>query len=166
MPDDRLQQLKDRNDIGDLLHSYCLTLDRMQLDELAALFTEDCSVAFGADPLLQSNGSAALARSLQRMWRWKRTSHHLSNIVISFEGPDAADVVSYVMAWHEDPNGQTATVFGQYRDRVVRTDVGWRIASRRMLMNGNDAGFTLDLFPAERKPPPRDWTAPVFAKRP
>lgn len=165
MSDVRLQQLIDRSEICDLLNRYCLALDRMQLDELAALFTEDCSVAYGADPLLHSDSSAALARSLERMWRWTRTSHHLSNIVIDFQRHDTATAVSYVMAWHERSDGETATVFGQYQDCVVRTNVGWRIAERRMLMNGNDAGFTLDLFPAERNPPPPGWTAPVFAKR-
>ena len=124
-------------------------------------------MVYGAGPALASQGRAALARSLERMWRWARTSHHLSNVRITFEGPDAAQAISYVIAWHERPDGSTATVYGQYRDRLVRTAQGWRIARRRMLMNGSDAGFTVPITPLERRPAPAGWTAPdIDAARP
>jgi len=161
MQEAEVRDLQDRRDIGEVLVRYCVLLDAMRLDELAALFTNDCKVAYGEDELLQSDGASALADSLQRMWRWARTSHHLSNVLIEFDAPGLASAISYVMAWHERPDGTTATVYGQYRDHLVRTDGGWRIAERRMLMNGNDAGFSLALFPAEREPPPPGWTAPA-----
>lgn len=144
----------------DLLVDYCLYLDRMELQSLAALFTPDCVVIYGEDPRLQSRGASALAGSLERMWRWSRTSHHLSNVRIAFDGEDAADVTSYVVAWHERHDASVATAFGQYRDRVVRTAEGWRIAQRRMFMNGSDAGFTVPITPVERRPPPPGWKAP------
>ena len=160
MSNARLRRLIDRGEIAELLNRYCIALDRMELGELASLFTEDCSVAYGPDDSLRSEGSAALVRSLARMWRWTRTSHHLSNVVVDFDDEDTASAVSYVIAWHERPDGTTATVFGQYRDTVVRVDGAWRIAKRRMFMNGNDAGFTVNLFPATREPPPPGWTPP------
>lgn len=156
------RELVDRQAIHDLLLDYCLYLDRMELDALAALFTADCEVVYGDDPRLRSRGAAALATSLERMWRWARTSHHLSNVRIAFEASDSAAVTSYVLAWHERPDGSTATIYGQYRDRVVRTDAGWRIADRQMLMNGCDAGFTVPITPLERRGPPAGWEAPAI----
>lgn len=160
MTETQAARLADRQAIGEVLVDYCCALDRMDLDRLSALFTEDCSVDYGPDPRLKSDGRAALAQSLERMWRWSRTSHHLSNVQIRFDGPDSATVGSYVFAWHERPDGSTATVLGQYQDRFVRVDGEWRIASRRMVMNGNDAGFTLGINRFERKPRPAGWVAP------
>ena len=143
-----------------MLIAYCDALDTMKLDALAALFTTDCRVSYGPDEKLASHGSAALRKSLERMWRWARTSHHLSNIRIDFDDADSARATSYVMAWHERPDGTTATVFGQYRDRLVRTPDGWKIGERIMLENGSDAGFTLALHRLDRAEPPPGWTAP------
>ena len=150
----------DRQAIADVLVEYCCALDLMDLPALAALFTDDCVVEYGPGEFLQSHGSAALAKSLERMWRWSRTSHHLSNVLIRFDGSDAAFCRSYVHAWHERPDGSTATILGQYHDRFVRQERLWRIAERRMLMNGCDAAFTVNINRLERMPPPPGWKAP------
>ena len=152
--------LADRQAITDVLVEYCCALDLMDLPALAALFTDDCVVEYGPGEFLRSRGSAALGKSLERMWRWSRTSHHLSNVLIRFTGNDTAISRSYVHAWHERPDGSTATIFGQYHDRFVRREQLWRIAERRMLMNGCDAGFTVNINRLERRPPPPGWTAP------
>jgi hypothetical protein len=65
-----------------------------------------------------------------------------------------ADVDSYVFAWHERPDGSTATMMGQYRDRVVRVGEMWRIAQRRQELMGNDAGFDVRINPFVRIEPP------------
>ena len=150
----------DRQAITDVLVQYCCALDLMDLPALAALFTDDCVVEYGPGEFLRCRGSAALEKSLERMWRWSRTSHHLSNVLIRFEGDDTAVSSSYVHAWHERPDGSTATIFGQYHDRFVRRPPGWRISERRMLMNGCDAGFTVNINRLDRAPPPPGWTAP------
>lgn len=150
----------DRRAISDLLVDYCRALDEMDLDTLAGLFSEDCEVEYGPGEALRSSGRAALRKSLERMWRWSRTSHHLSNVRIEFDGPDAARATSYVLAWHERPDGTTATVYGQYRDRLQRRDGRWQIVARRMLMNGCDAGFTVRLHRLDRRPAPAGYVAP------
>lgn len=150
----------DRFAIHDLLTDYCLHLDRMDLGALARLFTADCEVIYGPDPQLTAWGAAALEASLSRMWRWRRTAHHLSNIRLWPDGTDHVLSESYVMAWHERPDGTTATVFGRYLDRMTRTPDGWRIAQRRMEMNGADAGFRVAIPQAQRHPPPPGWVPP------
>jgi len=159
------RELSDRQAITDVLIEYCCALDRMDLRCLAALFTDDCVVEYGPESALQSRGAAALEKSLQRMWRWQRTSHHLSNVQISFTTADEARTSSYVHAWHERSDGSTATIFGLYKDVFVRTDNGWRIAERRMEMNGCDAGFKVNIYPLERISAPPGWVAPDIERK-
>jgi ketosteroid isomerase-like protein len=165
MDDGLTRELIDRQQINEVLIEYCGALDQMDLARLAALFTDDCVVNYGPDPRLQSRGASALRKSLQRMWRWSRTSHHLGNVLIEFSCENEALVRSYVFAWHERPDGSTATIFGQYHDAFVREDGRWRIAERRMLMNGCDAGFTVNINRLERQPAPRGWVAPDIDAR-
>ena len=155
----------DREAIHDLLVDYCVLLDRMDLAALSELFTEDCKVEFGPDPRLNSDGRAALAVSLERMWRWSRTSHHLSNVQIRIVGAAEATALSYVLAWHERTDGSTATVSGQYRDQLERHDNRWQIARRTMYENGSDHGFTVNLHSLERRSAPSGWIAPEIDTR-
>jgi 3-phenylpropionate/cinnamic acid dioxygenase small subunit len=150
-----LRELAEKQAVAEVLIAYCTHLDRMDLDALACLFTEDCDVDYGPEPRLQSHGSEGLRRDLARMWRWARTSHHLSNIVVNL-APDGlhAHASSYVIAWHERPDGSTATMMGQYHDELVNQGGHWRIARRRQVLNGNDAGFDVNINRFERLPRP------------
>lgn len=153
-----LQSLAARQEIQDVLVAYCAHLDRMDLPALGALFTPTCRVIYADDPRFTAEGRDDLVRSLARMWRWQRTAHHISNVLIRV-GPDGqATSESSVMAWHEAPGGDTATVFGRYLDEFQLTPEGWKIAVRRMEMNGADAGFKVPLPQARREPPPEGWT--------
>lgn len=149
-----LEELSDRYEINQVIYEYCRTLDEMDLPKLTALFTEDCVVDYGPD--IKSEGSAALRRDLERMWRWKRTSHHAGGVQIEFVGAELARATSYVLAWHEAPNGSTATMMGQYHDELRRTAQGWRIAHRTQVLTGNDAGFTVGINPFRRISRPTD----------
>ena len=166
MTQHRIERHLDREEITWVLNEYCHALDSMDLPRLRALFTDDCRVEYGPEPWLQSRGAENLQVSLARMWRWARTSHHLSNVQIDFPTDDEALARSYVHAWHERPDGSTATIFGQYHDRLVRRSAGWRIAERRMVMNGNDSGFAVNIHRFERIPPPVDWSFPVEGEKP
>ncbi|MEZ5862749.1 MAG: nuclear transport factor 2 family protein [Geminicoccaceae bacterium] len=97
-----LRELLDRRQIEDLLIDYCRHLDRMALDELAELFTTDCRVTYGPDPRLAAVGREALAGSLARMWRWRRTAHHLANVRVWLDRADTARAESYVHAGTSD----------------------------------------------------------------
>ncbi|MCU0908982.1 MAG: nuclear transport factor 2 family protein [Rhodobacteraceae bacterium] len=151
----------DRAAIADLLADYCRHLDAMDLPALAALFTPEAAVTYGDAPALNAAGRAAIEASLARMWRWRRTAHHLTTLRLWADGPDTARSEARVIAWHERGDGRTATVHGRYLDRLVRGADGWRIAHRRMEELGSDAGFTVPLHPAPRAAPPPGWSAPA-----
>ena len=157
-----VERLSDEREISWLLAEYCRALDCMDIKAISKIFSDDCIVEFGPDERLNSRGRHEVAKSLERMWRWVRTSHHLSNIQIRFEDLDRAFSTSYVLAWHERADKTTATIYGQYHDEFVRESVGWRISKRTMYMNGSDSGFTVNIHPFKRSVPPTGWTPPAI----
>ena len=161
---DLIKKILDEREITALLVEYCRALDYMDLNAIAELFSEDCVVEFGPDDQLNSSGPKAVAKSLERMWRWERTSHHLSNVSIHFNGSYKASSISYVLAWHERPDKTTATIYGQYHDEFRRENDRWVITKRTMFMNGSDSGFTVNIFPFKRKTAPKNWISPKIDK--
>jgi 3-phenylpropionate/cinnamic acid dioxygenase small subunit len=120
-----------------LLFDYAFHLDMNHPDEIAALFTEDCYVAYGPD--FGAQGRAAYRETLGGIGSFfAATSHHVSNIVVDF-GPElsTASVRSVLYAWHkynrDRPEGQ---FFGQYHDELVKTGDGWRFARRELRAAG------------------------------
>jgi 3-hydroxyacyl-CoA dehydrogenase len=147
----------DRLELTRLLHRYCAMLDSMELELVPDLFTADCVVVYGPDERMQSRGAGNLQSSLRRLHRFARTSHHLSNIDLEFDGDDDARGRSYVLAWHQHPDGRTQTLYAEYHDRFVRTGDGWRIAERRQLTHGSDVPWDLPLaLSDQRRPAPAD----------
>ena len=161
---DLIKKIIDEREITALLIEYCRALDYMDLNAISKLFSEDCVVKFGPDDQLNSYGSKAVAKSLERMWRWERTSHHLSNVSIQFSGSYKASSVSYVLAWHERADKTTATIYGQYHDELRRENGRWVITKRTMFMNGSYSGFTVNIFPFKRNTAPKNWISPNIDK--
>jgi hypothetical protein len=157
---DDLDALIQRQAIADVLIAYCRYLDRMELADLAMLFTEDCTVIYGPDPRLKAEGRPALEASLGRMWRWQMTAHYASNMKVEFESDQAAKSESAVWAWHKAADGSDAEVYGLYHDRFVREPDAWRIAERRMEMTGSKGSFRVAVPLAYRARPPKGWISP------
>ncbi len=123
--------LEDRQAIADVIHAYCDHFDRNEPEAVAALFTADATVDYGPEAATIVGADAiasTIAVGLEQTFA--ATSHHVSNIRIAFEGPDAARAVTYLYAWHRyldgSPDGE---LWGRYRHRFVRTGAGWRIAA-------------------------------------
>jgi 3-phenylpropionate/cinnamic acid dioxygenase small subunit len=151
------EQLRDRAAIEDVLNEYCRALDEMDLEALVPLFTEDCVVEYGPEDRLRHRGNRELATALERLWRYRRTSHHASNVLVRFDGADAADVRSSVLAWHERADGAEAVLYAVYVDRFVLEAGAWRIAERRQYRAGEGTGSMVDITPLPRRPAPEGW---------
>ena len=127
---DILREFADRQAIADLIHAYCFHFDNNEPESVAALFTDDATVDYGPESATIV-GSVAIATTiavgLERTFA--ATSHHVSNIHITFEGADQARSVTYLYAWHRYVNGSPdGELWGRYRHRFTRTDAGWRIS--------------------------------------
>ena len=125
-----VRELEDRQVIIDLIHAYCDHFDRNEPDAVAALFTANATVDYGPEAATITGAdaiAATIAVGLEQIF--VATSHHVSNIRVSFEGRDTARSLTYLYAWHRyvdgSPDGQ---LWGRYRHRFERADAGWRIA--------------------------------------
>ena len=144
-----VQELADRQAITDLIYAYCLHFDNNEPEAVAALFTDDAVVDYGPEATTIVGADAiatTIAVGLEQTFL--ATSHHVSNIQITFDGVDGAHSVSYLYAWHRyadrSPDGE---LWGRYRHTFVRTDAGWRISELLL-----EAAGTVDFHRARMHP--------------
>ena len=125
-----LEGLLDKAEITDLIHAYCYHFDRAEPEAVVALFTEDAVIDYGPDlPTMKGTDeiSPMISRGLAE--RFAATSHHVSNVVIRFDGPDAATSICYLYAWHRYlGSGAEGELWGQYHNSFRRAGTGWRIS--------------------------------------
>ena len=134
------QRLVDAREIERLLFEYCRCADINDPDGLARCFTDDCVARYGPGP--PSIGAEARGEQARRdLAMFSATSHHLSNVEIRHLDERTARAESVVYAWHR-PIGDTGAweLFARYVDLVLRTDEGWKIAERTLVMVAQD-GF-------------------------
>jgi SnoaL-like domain len=116
----------DRVAIHELLALYGHLVDEKRWDELHLVFTEDATFDFTDF----GNGTTSSLEDLITLWTSEAAdhplAHHASNVVIT-EGLGAAvEVLSKGIA--VGTNGRVSSI--TYRDVVVRTPFGWRMAAR------------------------------------
>lgn len=144
-----VRQLEDRHAIADLIHAYCDHFDRNEPDAVAALFTADATVDYGpeTETIVGADAIAStISIGLERIFA--ATSHHVSNLRLTFHGPDRASSVTYLYAWHRYRDGSPdGELWGRYRHRFERTDDGWRIAELVL-----EAAGTVDFHRARMHP--------------
>jgi len=137
-----VQRLADEADIQRVLYEYAFHLDAADPEKMIPLFTPDLHVAYG--PSHGADGAAEYLETLASPTLgvaafFAATSHHVSNVVIDFEGPDTARVRSVLYAYHhymrDRPDG---FVYGQYHDVFVRTEDGWKIQWRELKHAGTE----------------------------
>ncbi len=151
MTTEPLQQLIDRQSIVDVIHQYCRGVDTVDASSVGALFTDDCLVDYGPGLGQPTRGSVAIAERLARgLPRFAATSHHVTNIEITFIDANAAIGISYVYAWHRYPDDRPdAHLWGRYHDRFVRDAGRWLIAERVLRVAGQQ-DFDVAWHPVER----------------
>jgi hypothetical protein len=148
----QIEELMARQRIADVIHAYCLHVDRNEPKKVAALFSTDCVVDYGPGLGGPIDGAEALAAALAPgLARFEATHHQVSNIQLAFESRNRATGLTYVTAWHRFP-GDTpdATLYGQYHDVFVRTHGQWQIAERRLRASGQ-TGFDIAWTPIGRR---------------
>jgi 3-phenylpropionate/cinnamic acid dioxygenase small subunit len=144
-----LRQLLDRQEITAVMAAYARWADLNQPEQQAAVFTADCRVSYHPGDWI--TGRAALTDKLRTaLAGYTRTSHHVGNIEIDFEGPGAATAQSAVIAWHRRHDGSEWTLYGRYVDRWTRTEEGWRLAERELRAAGAAGRDDRELAPLGR----------------
>ena len=118
-----VQELLDRQAIADVIHAYCFHFDQNEPERVAELFTAGATVDYGpeAATIVGSDSIAAtIAAGLQHTFA--ATSHHVSNIQLTFEDDDTARGITYLYAWHRYVDGSPdGELWGRYHHRFERT---------------------------------------------
>lgn len=127
-----LDRIVEERAIERMMYDYSYYLDMNQPEQMTTLFVDDCEVSYA--PNFGAVGMEAYKQTLDGIGTFFRgTSHHNSNITIDFVSETEADVRSIVLAVHrytkERPDG---ILYGQYFDRVVKTDGQWKFKRREL----------------------------------
>ena len=148
-----LEGLLDKAEITDLIHAYCYHFDRAEVQEVVALFAEDAVIDYGPDvPTMTGSDEFGpmIARGLADLF--EATSHHVSNVVIQFDDPNAATSICYLYAWHRyRDGGQESKLWGQYHHDFVRTEAGWRISRLVLRATGTKDFHRANMHPIGRR---------------
>jgi ketosteroid isomerase-like protein len=124
--------LVDVADVTRLLYDYCEYVDANRQADVLDLFTDDAVYDHGHGRVFR--GQAELAELFRALDANDATSHHLSNVSVSFTAEGAALCRSYVYAYHRRrESGAEVHLWGRYVDTLVRVGLSWRIRSRSLL---------------------------------
>lgn len=124
---DELRAWLAKSAIAELIIRYASLIDASDWDGVAELYTEDGRMNRPTAPEDFITGRSAILASFKA--RPPRTTRHIvANILVALEGEALATATSQILLYTGD--GASALV-GSYRDRLVRTELGWRFAERR-----------------------------------
>jgi ketosteroid isomerase-like protein len=136
-----VRQLVDREAITQLIYAYCERFDCNDPDGVAALFTPDAVIDYNPDTSNISGADMAKTIAVGLRDTFAASSHHVSNVMVSLDGPDTAHSISYVYAWHRYHSGAPdGFLWGRYLHDFVRTAEGWRV-SKLLLQSAGSTDF-------------------------
>ncbi len=128
------REFGDHVEVQQLVERYGLALDEKNYDLLDSVFTPDALLHYTMEDqeTKASYGDwKEIFRQFLLPFYW--TSHLFSTPLVDFEGEQARStcrlIASHVQI-RKDGERNLWTVYGFYRDRLVRTDAGWRICER------------------------------------
>jgi SnoaL-like protein len=127
-----LQEISDRIEIQDLLARYTDAIDRRNWAALDGIFTEDARIDYTAVGGAAGN-LAEIKKFLDDSFKLFASSQHLiGSSVVDIAGDEAtARTICHNPMVFKGGNDPQLLVCGiWYRDRLVRTPQGWRIAER------------------------------------
>jgi hypothetical protein len=121
-----------------LSEHYALALDERAGDRFAAQFTADGRLLIlhgeGTEPVIEIQGSEELAGVPERfLSQYRATMHFVGNHTASVDGATGTGV-TYCVAHHVSEDDEDTAMTIWYRDTYRRTDDGWRIAERRLVL--------------------------------
>jgi len=153
----RIDRLEALDAIRTLVADYSFHIDHARFADVAALFTDACSVDFGIAPPLEGRAAleqflVAAARPDDPAARMLATSHHNADVRVELDDEHHARGTVSLYAWHAPASGGRAEVWGYYFDTYERTPAGWRIAGRVLRVCGEDA-FPAPWTPIAREEP-------------
>jgi 3-phenylpropionate/cinnamic acid dioxygenase small subunit len=127
-----LQELSDRAEIQDLLVAEANAMDRRDWARWQSLFVPDAAIDYSENDGATGGPEEVRAWLESVLGRFHSYQHLSSNIEIELESDRARVRTMQYIAVKMEASMGTRVVFSGiwFRDEVVRTDAGWRIARR------------------------------------
>src|SRR5277367_4310824 len=124
-----LQELSDRQEIQDLMVTYCYAIDRKNWDELDEVFTADAVIDYTEMVGFRGNLVETKKFLVEGLAQLAAYQHSISTSQIRVEGDTAHGRTLCTNPMVVVVNGVKTTMFVGlwYRDIFVRTPQGWRI---------------------------------------
>lgn len=131
-----------RAEVEQVLNRICWGYDENDVDLIASLFTADARMSMrigdragelvgpfeGRERIRQLHADSLASQQDQRR-------HQITNLWVAEESDGGATVVSNLVL-HAVRDGQVRVLStGWYRDRLVRTDDGWKVAERYLYLD-------------------------------
>jgi hypothetical protein len=146
-----IERIADRLQIQDVMYRWCRAVDRLDFDEIRAVFHPDATDSHG----IYVGGVDGLVDWIRERHKTIPFSmHQISNMLIEFATPESALVETYVRTVQQYPaeakaslaqlaggqqgkDGIGADLFtcSRYADRFERRDGEWRIAKRTLIQD-------------------------------
>jgi hypothetical protein len=126
--DSQVRELLDREHIRDLVHRYCWAVDCGTLEEVMALFHNECNLALVPGKHYLGREATSKWYSVYMQNRMEVLRHLIHNQVITVNG-DTATSKSYFDAVG-DLKGESITVAGFYEDTLLRVNEEWKFTEK------------------------------------
>jgi hypothetical protein len=126
-----LRAIADRQEITDLIHRYCRSVDRLDVPLGRSIWHEDGTADYGKT-VYQGPGRDIIDQICAQHLHTLHHSHQVANISIDLDG-DRAGSESYVTATLRLKSGdqlRQITVWGRYVDRWSRRNGRWGLDHR------------------------------------
>ena len=130
-----VQDLLDRDALRRLVERYATAVDHRDPQAAAGCFVQDGRLTVGDGTPLE--GRPAIVGALRRIGHYEVTAHVLGHSNHSVDG-DRATGESWCRAHHVYEDGGTRrdrVMAIRYLDRYVRSDDGWRIEHRHLVVD-------------------------------
>lgn len=128
-----LQEISDRLEIQDLLARYSYAIDERDWDALDEVFTPDAVIDYTETGGARGSVAQIKAWLPVAMARFPRYQHMIATTRLELDGGRAKSRTCLFnpMVYQDADGGEKVFFIGLwYRDQLVRTPKGWRIAER------------------------------------
>lgn len=118
--------------IQQLAYRYAHNVDQRKYHDFVQVFTSDAQLIL---PTLRLDGLSAICDGISQIERFKRTLHHINNVLVNVQGDTATAEVCCVAGhvYDGDDGCERKLDWGiRYEDELRRTESGWRITIRRL----------------------------------
>lgn len=128
-----LQEISDRLEIQDLLSRYTYAIDERNWDGLDEVFTPDAVIDYSETGGAKGSVAQIKAWLPVAMERFPRYQHMVATTKLELDGDTAKSrtILFNPMVYQGDDGNEQVFFIGLwYRDKLIRTAEGWRIAER------------------------------------